>query len=435
MKNFEAWLENFLMPFVTKFTTIPIVSAIKDGMIASMPFLVVGSIGIIIKSLPIPGWSDILATKFAGTTLSGALTVWSNVTFDLFTLLTIICIAYYYAAKLNVDELTASVLAVVGFAMVTPLTVVIDKTSIAAMPLQWLGSQGLFGGMIMVFISVKVYAFCINKNIVIKMPEGVPPNVVRAFAAMIPIFFVMVIGFVLRFGVILLGFESFHIMVQKLIAAPLNGFGGSIFGALIGVFLISLLWSFGIHGAAIVTGVMNPIWMSLQAENLTNFDAGLPVHNIVTHTFIDFAKLGGAGFTLPLILMFVFLAKSEQLKKLGKVAFIPGLFNINEPIIFGAPIVMNPILIIPFTITPIVVVLITYYSMYFGIVPYPTGVTLPWAMPGILAGYLITNSLAGAILQVVLIIIGWVIYFPFFKMYDTKLHKEELAYLENKQKA
>ena len=288
MKNFEAWLENFLMPFVTKFTNIPIVSAIKDGMIASMPFLVVGSIGIIIKSLPIPGWSDILATKFAGTTLSGALTVWSNVTFDLFTLLTIICIAYYYAAKLNVDELTASVLAVVGFAMVTPLTVVIDKTSIAAMPLQWLGSQGLFGGMIMVFISVKVYAFCINRNIVIKMPEGVPPNVIRAFAAMIPIFFVMVIGFVLRFGVILLGFESFHIMVQKLIAAPLNGFGGSIFGALIGVFLISLLWSFGIHGAAIVTGVMNPIWMSLQAENLTNFDAGLPVHNIVTHTFIDF---------------------------------------------------------------------------------------------------------------------------------------------------
>src|SRR5471030_2831089 len=193
MKKFEVWLENTLMPFVTKFTNIPIVSAIKDGMIASMPFLVVGSIGVIIKSLPIPGWSNVLATQFAGTTLASALTVWSNVTFDLFTLLSIICIAYYYATKLNVDELFASVLAVVGFAMVTPLTVVIDKTSIAAIPLQWLGSQGLFVGMIMVFISVKVYAFCINKNIVIKMPEGVPPNVIKAFAAMIPIFFVMVI--------------------------------------------------------------------------------------------------------------------------------------------------------------------------------------------------------------------------------------------------
>lgn len=429
MNKFEHWLEKILMPFVIKFTTIPYVAALKDGMIAAMPFLVVGSIGTILKNLPIPGWSNLLATPFAGTTIALAISVWSTATFDLFTLISVIAIAYYYAIKLKVDPLFASLLSVVGFAIVTPLSVVIDKTTTAAIPLKWLGAQGLFVGMIMVFISVKIYAICIERNIVFSMPDTVPPNVVKSFAAMIPTFFVMVIGFILRFGVIGLGYNSFHEMIQKVIGAPLTSLGGSLGGALISVILISLLWSVGIHGAAIVTGIMNPIWLSIQAENFARFEAGLPVEHIITKTFIDFTKIGGAGFTIPFFLMIVFLSRSTQLRQLGKVSLIPGIFNINEPIIFGAPVVMNPILVIPFTIVPVVTCIITYVSMLSGLVPYPTGVTLPWAMPGLLAGYLITNSFRGVILQIVLIAVGFVIYYPFFKLYDNKLFNEENAML------
>lgn len=432
MEKFQNWLEMKLMPSVTKFTSIPFVAALKDGMIAAMPFLVIGSIGTIIKNLPIPGWSELLLTPFAGTTFAGAIGVWSTVTFDLFTLTSIIAIAYYYAIALDVDTLFASLLAIVGFAIVTPLSVVIDTTtSISALPLQWLGAQGLFVGMIMTFISVKIYALCIKKNLVIKMPESVPPNVIKSFAAMIPILLVMIVGFLLRFGVILIGYESFHVMVQQIIGSPLTSLGGSLGGAVISVILISLLWSVGIHGAAIVTGVMNPIWLAIQAQNLVNFEAGQPVEHIITKTFIDFTKIGGAGFTLPLAIMLIFLARSTQLRALGKVSIVPAIFNINEPIIFGAPIVMNPILIIPFVITPVVSCVITYFSMYSGLVPYPTGVTLPWAMPGILAGYLTTSSISGAILQVILILLGFIIYYPFFKIYDNRLHKEELL-LESK---
>lgn len=435
MQKFERFLEKVLMPFVIQFTSIPIVGAVKDGMIASMPFLVVGSVGMVIKSLPIPGWSDLLLQPFAGGTFADVLSVWSNVTFDLFTLLSVICIAYFYAVQVKVDPLIASVLAVVSFMIVTPLSLIVDGAPVGAVPLKWLGAQGLFVGMIMVFISVKVYQLCLKYNIVFKMPESVPPNVVRSFAALIPIFFVMVIGVILRFGVQFIGFESFHGMIQKVIAAPLTGLGGSLFGALISVVLISLLWSVGIHGAAIVTGVMNPIWLSIQAENFANFELGLPVEHIVTKTFIDFTKIGGAGFTLPLLLMFVFFARSQQLKQLGKISFVPGLFNINEPIIFGTPIVMNPILIIPFTLAPVVSLLITYFSMATHLVPYPTGITLPWAMPGVVAGFLITNSFAGAILQVVLIIVCSAIYYPFFKLYDNKLYGDEMKYVKEHSSA
>ncbi len=427
MGRFEKWLEEKLMPNVVKFTGIPIVSAIKDGMIAAMPFLVVGSIGIILRSMPIPGWSDVLSGSFAGTTWSGALSVWSTVTFDLFTLISVIAIAYYYAQELEVDALFASVLAVVGFAIVTPLSVVVGTETVGAIPLKWLGSNGLFVGMIMTFISVKIYSVCLKKNIIIRMPESVPPNVQKAFSAMIPIFFVLCLGFVIRFGVVFLGYPSFHELIQQILAIPLKGLGGSLGGVVISVFFMSLLWSVGIHGSAIVTGVMNPIWLSIQAENLAATEAGEQVVNIVTKTFVDFTKIGGTGFTLPLLLMFLFIAKSKQLRSLGKVAFVPGLFNINEPIIFGAPIVMNPILIIPFVVAPVVMTIITYFSMSWGFVPYPTGVVLPWSMPGILAGYLITNSWQGAALQVILIIVAGLIYYPFFKAYDNKLHQEELS--------
>ena len=414
-----------LMPYVTKFTNMPFVSALNSGMVSAMPFLVDGSIGLIIKSLPFAAWTEFLKTPFAGITIGDTLGVWSTATFDLFTLISIICIAYYYAEQLQVNKLFASVLTVVGFALVTPLSVIVGDVTTAAIPLRWLGAQGLFVGMIVAFVSVKIYEVCLKNNIVIKMPESVPSNVVTAFGAMVPIFFVMVLGFITRFGVILIGYSSFHELIQKILAAPLIGLGGSLPGVLISVFLMSFFWVFGIHGSAIVTGVMNPIWLSIQAENLLLTEAGQPLTNMFTKTFVDFTKIGGTGFTLPLLLMFVFFSKSEQLKSLGKVSLVPGLFNINEPIIFGAPIVMNPILVVPFIITPIVATLVTYFAMNFGLVPYPTGVTLPWAMPGVIAGYLITNSVNGAILQVVLIAIGFLIYYPFFKVYDNKLFTEE----------
>lgn len=427
----NSFLNDKLMPLVAKFTSMPFISALNSGMVAAMPFLVVGSIGLIIKSLPFPGWTDVMAMSFASTTIGGALGVWSNATFDLFTLISIICIAYYYAGRLEVNELFACVLTVVGFAIVTPLSVLVGESSVAAIPLQWLGAQGLFVGMIVAFLSVRVYHFCITKNIVIRMPESVPSNVVMAFGAMVPIFIVMFLGFVARFGVELAGYTSFHALIQQILAAPLIGMGGSLPGVLISVFLMSFFWCFGIHGSAIVTGVMNPIWLSIQANNLLLTEAGQPLTNMFTKTFVDFTKIGGTGFTLPLLLMFVFIAKSDQLKSLGKVSLVPGLFNINEPVIFGTPIVMNPILMIPFILVPLVATLMTYGAMTLNLVPFPTGVTLPWAMPGIISGYLITNSINGAILQIAIIVVGGLIYYPFFKAYDNKLHLEEQKTLAN----
>ena len=431
MGKFENYIEEKLMPAVTRFTSIPIIAAIKNGMVTSMPFLVVGSIGMLIKSFPITAWAEFMKTPFLGTTIGGALSVWSNVTFDLFGLISIICISNYYAKSLKVEPIFASIISIVSFVMVTPLSIDTGEKTISAISLSFLGAQGLFVGIIMVFISVRIYYLCIKNNIVIKMPDSVPANVTKAFSAMVPIFIVLVVGFIIRFGTIAMGYESLHELIDQIIATPLKSLGGSLPGICIAVFTMSFLWFFGIHGSSIVGGIMNPICLTLLADNLAATEAGLePVH-IITKTFYDMMKLGGAGFTLPLLFMFIFLAKSEQLRQVGKVAFIPGLFNINEPLIFGAPIVMNPILMVPFCVVPVVVVLITYFSMSLGLVPLTTGALVPWTMPIVIHGFLTTNSIQGAILQVLLLIVAGFIYYPFFKAYDKQLSKLEVK--ENEQ--
>ena len=186
----------------------------------------------------------------------------------------------------------------------------------------------------------------------------------------------------------------------------------------------------GIHGPAILGPIIRPIWDATIAENMDAFTAGASAHalpNIFTEQFLQwFLWIGGSGMTLPLVFLFL-ISKSRFLKDLGKLSLLPGIFNINEPVIFGAPIVMNPILAIPFIIVPIICTIISYILTRVGMIPMMMA-KLPFTVPAPIGALISTNwSVMACILVFVNFFIGLVIYYPFFKMYEKQLLEQEAA--------
>ena len=175
---------------------------------------------------------------------------------------------------------------------------------------------------------------------------------------------------------------------------------------------------------------MDPIWYATRAENLAIYQTSVTAIRpyIVTMDFINFfVFVTGSGITLPLTIIMAFKCKAKRLKEIGKLSILPGLFNVNEPVIFGLPIVLNPMMLIPFVLAPTCSVIIAYMSMYIGLVPYPTGVTIPWTTPAPIAGWLMCNDWRGGLLQIVILIVSGLIYYPFIKALDKKYVLEENA--------
>jgi PTS system IIC component len=207
---------------------------------------------------------------------------------------------------------------------------------------------------------------------------------------------------------------------------PLVKAGNTLPGVLIPIILITFLWVAGIHGVSVVGSIARPIWLVLLDENMAAAAEGAKVlPNIAPEPFFQwFIWIGGSGATLGLVILFM-ISKSDYLKRLGRTSILPGICNINEPIIFGAPIVLNPLLGIPFILVPVVNAIISYGAMYFNLVARP--VTLPpWTLPAPIGAYLATNGDWRAIvLTLINIAIAVLIYYPFFKAYEKQLINEE----------
>ncbi|MBB6282285.1 PTS cellobiose transporter subunit IIC [Geobacillus subterraneus] len=437
MDRFIRVLEERVMPVAGRIAEQRHLQAIRDGIILSMPLLIIGSLFLIIGFLPIPGYNEWMA-KWFGEHWLDKLLYPVGATFDIMALVVSFGVAYRLAEKYKVDALSAGAISLAAFLLATPYKVPFTpegaKEAImvgGGIPVQWVGSKGLFVAMILAIVSTEIYRKIIQKNIVIKLPDGVPPAVARSFVALIPGSAVLVVVWIARLILEMTPFESFHNIVSVLLNKPLSVLGGSLFGAIVAVLLVQLLWSTGLHGAAIVGGVMGPIWLSLMDENRMVFqqnpNAELP--NIITAQFFDlWIYIGGSGATLALALAMMLRARSRQLKSLGRLAVAPGIFNINEPITFGMPIVMNPLLIIPFILVPIVLVIVSYVAMATGLVAKPNGVAVPWTTPFIISGYLATGGkISGSILQIVNFFIALAIYYPFLMIWDKQKTAEEQA--------
>lgn len=431
MDKFTSMLEEKLMPIAAKIANQRHLAAIKDGIIVTVPFIIAGSVFLILANLPITAVSEFYKTE-SGAVLQKWLSYPVAVTFDLVAVITCLAVAYRLSESYKLDGISGALLALVSFLLVTPFLITFKhekfgELTTSGIPTGLMGSAGLFVAIIMALISTEIFNFIVKKDMVIKMPDMVPPAVSKSFAALIPAFFIITISLLIRIGFEVTPFKSIHNVVSSLLTKPLTAIGGSYFGMMTITTLIHLLWTCGLHGANITFGIVDPALYVLMDQNRQAFEVGQALPNVVTKQFFDvFQSMGGSGTTFSLAVMLLLLSKSKQLKEIGKLAIGPGLFNINEPILFGLPIVMNPLLIIPFILAPLVTVSVTYWAMKLGFVARPTGIAIPWTTPPIISGYLVTGGkLSGAVIQLVNFFITGIIYYPFFKMWDHKKLAEE----------
>ncbi|MBF7025027.1 PTS sugar transporter subunit IIC [Staphylococcus kloosii] len=418
MSKFNDALEKHLLPVASKLGSNKILISLRDGIIVAMPLIIIGSIFLVISGIAIPGWIEWLTS----TGILEYLTKAVNGTFGLMGLVACFGVAHSIAKQYNTDGVSAGIISMAAFLVVTPNVMTGGKKPEEAIPQIYMGSQGLFVALIIGIISGLIFQWFINRDIKIKMPDQVPPAVSKSFSALIPGAVIIILWLCVYVALDLLPFGNIHKLIINTLGVPLSFLGGSLIGTIILVGLNSMFWFVGIHGANVVNAVMQPIWLKNIDENRLAYQAhpngDLP--HIITQPFIDnFVFMGGSGSTIGLIVVIAVLALKHRASKVTKMmaplTFIPGLFNINEPTMFGIPVVLNIRLIVPFVLAPMINATITYTAMSTGLVHLTNGTAMPWTMPPILSGFLATGHISGSLVQIVCIIIDILLYYPFYR--------------------
>lgn len=426
-----------ILPPVMKFVNTKAVTAIKNGMLYPIPFIVVGAIFLILGQFPVQSIQDYLNDIGVGPILMQA----SNASFGIMALFAVFGISYSWVRDAGYDAAPAGLLAIVVDILLQPDTVkqvtsithpskvsdvwqvsnVIDKT--------WLGGQGMVIAIIVGLLVGWSYTWFMKKGFTIKMPEQVPANVSASFTALIPGAAIITVATIV-YGVFKLIFNTTLVeWIYATIQTPLQHATDGPLGVLVIAFLPVFLWFFGVHGSTIIGGIMTPLLLSNNSDNLQLYKAGkLTIENgahIVTQSFMDqYLTVTGAGMTIGFVVFMLVRARSAQMKTLGKLEIVPALFNINEPILFGIPLVLNPMMAIPFIITPVISGFATYTVIALGIIPPFNGVYVPWTTPAVISG-LIVGGWKGAVWQALMLIMSFFIYYPFAKRYDKILLSQE----------
>lgn len=417
-------LEKFFMPLAEKIGRNKYLIAIRDGFLLSMPLLIVGSFFLLIANFPIPGWTQFWA-QFFGENWDSYFSKPTDATFSIMAILAVIGIGYSFAEQMKVDRLFGAAISLVSWFLIMPYEILFNGEVVSGIPLGWVGSKGIFVGIICAFAAVHIYSWVDKKGWVIKMPDGVPPTVEKSFAALIPAGVSLLAFFVINVVFAMTPYENAFNFVFVILQTPLLKLGNTLPAMVIAYIFLHFFWFFGVNGGSVVGAVFNPILQTLSAENLAALQAGQPIPNIISQQFQDlFATFGGAGSTLSLLIAMLLFCHSKRVKELGKLAFVPGIFGINEPIIFGLPILLNPLMLVPFMLVPTINIIISYFCMSIGLVPLCTGVAIPWTMPVIISGFLATGW-QGSVLQALLLILGVFIYMPFIKMMDKQYLADE----------
>lgn len=417
MNGVMGFLEEKVQPIGVKIGGQRHLLAVRDGLVLSMPLIIVGSLFLVLSSLPIPGYQALIASVF-GDEWTSTMGFVVNSTFGVMALISSFGIANSLVKSYNMDGNTAGIISLCSLLLVTPLT----KDN--GIDMSYMGSKGLFVSLMIGLMVGEIYRRMVQADIVIKLPESVPPAVSKSFVALIPAAVCLTLFWVLRLVIASVGLSNLHEVIGKIVGVPLSYIGGG----LVAVFVTGLFWSVGILGWDLVQSVLNPLWLQMLDENRVAFQVGEEIPHILNTTFFNvFVWMGGSGSIIGLAILLMFFSKSRQNKELGKLGFPPNVFNISEPIMFGFPVVMNPLILIPFTITPIVIYMISYTAMATGIVAKTAGILVPWTMPPIIGGYLATGGhVSGAVLQLVCLFISILIYYPFFRMIDNQYYQDEL---------
>lgn len=425
MENFQIRLQKIAVAIQNN----KYVSAITNGLMSGMPVLIIGAIATMLNGLPIEGYQNFLVN----TGLKEFAAIPTEVTTNLLALYMAFNIAVKFAESYDLDGTPAGMLSFMSFLIVTPYSYdpEVLTYAITDLPSMWLGATGLFTSFLVALVTARIYVLFQENEWVIKMPDGVPPTVSKSFSGMIPGFVIAILWLVVRYLMSLTPMGDIHSLIYGLLAAPLTALGGNIWAMIIAIVLAHLLWLVGVHGMMVIFSVMTPILTVLTNENLAAYNAGQPAPNMINSALLMQVIFIGSGATLGLALLML-RAKSEQYRVLGRLALIPNIVGINEPLIFGLPIVMNFTLAIPFILTPTLILILAYLGMVTGFLPILPGFAAPLGTPAIVGGFLM-GGWKWAVFQALMIVLSVVIYYPFFRVMDREAYAKELEAQENRE--
>lgn len=432
MEKIQEFLERRLVPVTDKITNNRYVKILMDGFMGISALTIGASFFTLIRSLPLGDWY----TQFLQSTgLYDILNFPILITSELISLYLVLTIGYFTAKSFDKKPINGVLIALGSFLMLTPFETEAtftaesgeELTSVVSnvLSVSSFGSSGIFLAMIVGIISVRIYIYFDNRGLKIKMPASVPENVTNMFETMIPASMIFIIFMIVRVLCSYTPFGTAQDLIYGILQEPLTHIGGGYWGAFCYIFIGLFLWLFGIHGSMLMYVAMGSIANAMWAENMVAFASGAAAPH-PEWLYMYFTNMGGSGATFGLVLLMAFAAKSQHLKKLGRVVLPTSIFNINEPVIFGTPMVMNPTMAIPFIAAPTVNFLLTSLVNQFGFAVLTGAMQNNYYPVGVLGAFA-TGSWTGVAWTVVLIVLDVAIYYPFFKVYDAKKVKEEEA--------
>lgn len=416
----ENKLGDILYPLSVKVGNNKTVAAISEGFLRATILTLGVAVFAIIGNFPIPAWMEFL--KESGLDLH--FVALQNASMNILGLYISFTIAYSYAKQCKQEPLTAGLLSLGSFLALSIQTVEGAGGTVAAFAIANLGADAMFGALIVALLTSRLYVFLKKKNLVLKMPETVPPAVTESLS---PVFIAMILFafvFFIRVGFSLTPYGNFMTFVTQAIGAPFLKIGLSIPSVIFISMLGNFVWFFGIHSNAVQAPFV-PVLMTAIIANVTAYQSGEALPYLATMVVYSCISTGG-GLKFALNCAMIG-AKSERYRSLQKVAFVPGLFNINEPTLFGFPMILNPYMFIPLVTTPLVIGI--FASVVLSIFPFsinPTSMLLPWSTPFFLKAF-IGGGLYYVLLHLACLLIATLIYYPFFVLADRQSIKEEKA--------
>lgn len=414
--KFISKLQKFLTPLADFFQKNIYISSIGEGIQYTLPMILVGSIATLFSSLSPAFWQNFISS----TGIKDTFTLVINLTLGLIALYASATISYRFAVRKKQEPLASVILSVGAF-------IILQGTDTSAISVKYLGTSGLFLAMVVGIIVPSILEMMMKKGWYIKMPAGVPPVVQNTFATITPAFLIMtVFGLISYFtGKTEAGSipELFFSYLQK----PFTAIGISYLGFMIIQLASQLVFFFGIHGSSVLS-IAIPAWFAASMQNMEAYNAGQVLPNVINMDFFMlYGAIGGAGATICLLICMLIWGKSKRYKELAKIASVPVIFNINEPLIFGLPIILNPVMLIPW----LLVQSLTYTGAYIltlnGILPKLIGLLLSFTIPTPINVVLSGGGVPGLIYILICIVIGTLIYYPFFKIMDNRALAEEKA--------
>ena len=395
--------------------------AISQGGLSALPVIVVGSFASLFAGLPIHAWQNFIHQ----TGLAGGLGAVVNATTNLLGLLFTYGICKKLSEKMEIKAQITPILAAIVYVILLPVTVSAEGG--AVLSFDYLGSKGMVVGILVSIITCKLYKFVIDKNITIKMPEGTPSYVSDSFLALIPAFVIIIFAMIVSMLVKFTPYDNVFNMIYSILQIPLTALmGTSLFANSVLNILVQASWALGIH-PGYLTGTVGPIMFALDGANQAAYAAGQQVPNIIG---MAFSYITTTAVLYPAIAVSILLfAKSGRLRTVGKVAVAPAFFGISEPLIFGLPIVLNPLILIPWLIAPALNFFVGYVLVSTGLVARAAGVIV-FNVPMIFTG-LLNGSYTISLMEIGLFMLDILLFFPFIKILDKKYSAEEQAEIQN----